>query len=237
MNRKNRVKRIALKEVDSTNEYAKFLREKTQDKKRNIIITAKRQTLGRGTKGRSFSSQKGGVYLTYLRYFQGFEAKRAFEIMASAAVAVCKTLESFGLSPVIKWANDVHVNGKKISGILTENSFGGNQVQNSIVGIGLNVNNELEKELHAIATTMREAMGKKVDLRKVIKRLMDNLQSPFFMDEYLSRLGYMGRRVELVFGDERVPATLLSVDTEGVLTAEVGGEERRFSAAEISVIL
>ena len=78
---------------------------------------------------------------------------------------------------------------------------------------------------------------KKVDLRKVIKRLMDNLQSPFFMDEYLSRLGYMGRRVELVFGDERVPATLLSVDNEGVLTAEVGGEKRRFSAAEISVIL
>ena len=57
------------------------------------------------------------------------------------------------------------------------------------------------------------------------------------MDEYLSRLGYMGRRVELLFGNERVPATLLSVDSEGILTVETGGEERRFSSAEISVVL
>ena len=237
MNVKKRVKRIALREVDSTNEYAKSLRAEGQGVVEDTIITAKRQTAGRGTKGRSFSSGKGGVYLTYLRVFEDFAAKRAFEIMASAAVAVCKTLESFGLSPVIKWANDVHVNGKKISGILTENTFSGDRVQNSVVGIGLNVNNALETELQGIATTMREAIGKRLCLRKVTKRLMENLQAPFVMEDYLSRLGYMGRRVELVFGDERVPATLLFVDNEGVLTVEINGEERRFSAAEISVIL
>lgn len=235
MNTKKRVKRIVLREVDSTNEYAKSLRASGRNE--DVIITAKRQTAGRGTKGRSFSSGEGGVYLTYLRFFEDFEAKRAFEIMASAAVAVCKTLESFGFSPVIKWANDVHVNGKKICGILTENTFCGDKVQSSIVGVGLNVNNLLESELQSIATTMRQEMGGRICLRRVLRRLIENLQGSFSMNEYLSRLGYMGRRVELLFGDERVPATLLSVDNEGILTVERDGEEKRFSAAEISVIL
>jgi BirA family biotin operon repressor/biotin-[acetyl-CoA-carboxylase] ligase len=235
MNAKKQVRRIVLKEVDSTNEYAKSLR--ADGCQEDVIITAKRQTAGRGTKGRSFSSRKGGVYLTYLRFLEDFETKRAFEIMASAAVAVCKTLETFGLSPVIKWANDVHVNGKKICGILTENTFGGGKVQSSIVGIGLNVNNLLETELQTIATTMRQEKGKRVCLRRVLRCLMGNLQAPFCMDEYLTRLGYMGRRVELLLGNERVPATLLSVDSEGILTVETGGEERRFSSAEISVVL
>ena len=235
MNAKKRVKRIALKEIDSTNNYAKSLR--ADGFAQDVIITAKRQTAGRGTKGRSFSSQAGGVYLTYLRFFENFEAKRAFEIMASAAVAVCKTLESLGLSPVIKWANDVHVNGKKICGVLTENVFSGAFVQCSVVGVGLNVNNLLEEELQAIATTMRAEQGKRVCLRQVIKRLTGYLQAPFCMDDYLSRLGYMGRRAELIFGDERIPATLLSVDCEGILTVETSEGQKRFSAAEISVIL
>ena len=235
MNVKKQAKRIALKAVDSTNEYAKSLR--AEGCLEDVIITAKRQTAGKGTKGRSFSSKKGGVYLTYLRFFEDFEAKRAFEIMASAAVAVCKTLETFGLSPVIKWANDVHVNGKKICGILTENTFGGDKLQSSIVGVGLNVNNLLEEELQTIATTMRQEKGKRICLRRVLRVLTENLQGSFCMDEYLSRLGYMGRRVELLLGDERVPATLVSVDNEGILTVEMKGEQTRFSAAEISVIL
>ena len=235
MNVKKQAKQIALKAVDSTNEYAKSLR--AEGCLEDVIITAKRQTAGRGTKGRSFSSKKGGVYLTYLRFFEDFEAKRAFEIMASAAVAVCKTLETFGLSPVIKWANDVHVSGKKICGILTENTFGGDKLQSSIVGVGLNVNNLLEEELQTIATTMRQEKGKRICLRRVLRVLTENLQGSFCMDEYLSRLGYMGRRVELLLGDERVPATLVSVDNEGILTVEIKGERTRFSAAEISVIL
>jgi BirA family biotin operon repressor/biotin-[acetyl-CoA-carboxylase] ligase len=235
MNTKKSVRWIALKEVGSTNEYAKSLR--AEGCVENVMITAKRQTAGRGTKGRSFSSKKGGVYLTYLRFCEDFEAKRACEIMASAAVAVCKTLESFGLSPVIKWANAVHVNGKKISGILTENIFSGDKVQSSIVGVGLNVNNLLERELQTIATTIRQEMGKRICLRRVLRRLMDNLQAPFSMDEYLSRLGYMGRRVELLLGDERVPATLLSIDDEGRLLADIRGEERTFSSAEVSIWL
>jgi len=57
------------------------------------------------------------------------------------------------------------------------------------------------------------------------------------VDEYLARIGYMGRQVTVVFGEERLPATLLSVDNEGGLWVEIDGEKRRFTAAEISLQL
>ena len=230
---KKRIKRISLKEVASTNDYAKARRGLGED----LIVTAKRQTGGRGTKGRSFVSEKGGVYLTALRFYEEYPAKQAFGLMASAAVAVCKTLESFGIKPVIKWANDIHVNGKKICGILVENTFSGENIRCAVTGIGLNVNNCLPDELKEIATTLREETGKKLSVKGVIKRLIANLQENYPVEEYLNRLGYMGRRVELVLGDERVPATLLCVDNEGRLWAETDGKKRGFVAAEVSVIL
>lgn len=233
MNKKKRIKSIVLKEVASTNDYAKARREFGED----IIVTAKRQTGGRGTKGRSFVSDEGGVYLSALRFYENYPAKRAFEEMASAAVAVCKTLESYGVKPVIKWANDVHVNGKKICGILVENTFSGENIRCSVTGIGVNVNNRLPDELRGIATTLREEIGKKVSVGGVTRRLKAHLQERYPVEEYLERLGYMGRSVELNFGDERVPATLLCVDNEGKLWAEVNGEKRGFVAAEVSVIL
>ena len=220
-------------EIPSTNDYAK---EKRVDGK-DLIVTAERQTGGRGTKGRSFCSNVGGVYLTSLRFYQDFPARRAFEVMASAAVAVCKTLESFGVNPVIKWANDIHVNGKKICGILTENTFSGENLRCAVIGIGINVRNALPDELTRIATTLCKERSKRISVRKVTKRLIENLSVLYPVEEYLARLGYMGRSVELILGDERVPATLLSVDKEGGLWVEMNGESKRFTAAEVSVVL
>lgn len=230
---KNRIKRVAFKEIPSTNDYAKEKRAEGRD----LIVTAKRQTGGRGTKGRSFVSDEGGVYLTSLRFYEKFPANRAFEMMASAAVAVCKTLEGYGLKPAIKWANDIHVNGKKICGILTENTFSGEYLTCAVVGIGINVYNRLPSELIDIATTIRTETGKRYSVGKVTKKLIENLSVFYPVEEYLARLGYMGRSAELILGDERVPATLLSVDKDGGLWVEIGGEKKRFTAAEVSLFL
>lgn len=224
-------KRVHFSEIASTNEYAKLLRCEGE----NLVITAQRQTGGRGTKGRSFSSEMGGVYLSALTFYRDFSAKRAFEIMAGAAVAVCRTLRAYSLAPVIKWANDIHVNGKKICGILIENVFSGGNVASSIVGIGLNVNNTLPNELASIATTVQKEIGRSLDVEEVTARLIDELGKGATMDEYRVYLGYLGREVTLLFGDERIPATILSVDDGGALHVKVNGEERIFHAAEVSV--
>lgn len=221
-------------EIASTNEYVK---EKRKDRQNRIAI-AYRQSGGKGTKGRSFSSETGGVYLSVLTFYENFPAKDAFLIMANAAAAVVKTLESFGFSPVIKWANDIFVDGKKICGILIENTFSGQNVDSSVVGIGLNVNNELPAELLDIATTMSKAGKKEFDRKQVEKRLIEELKKTHTVDEYLQYVGFMGKKATLVCGETAKKVTLVSVDKQGGLTVLTErGEEERFVAAEISIRL
>ncbi len=227
---KNSDMRIALDELPSTNDYAKEKRGEGKP----LFITAKRQSGGRGTKGRSFSSGEGGVYLSWLRFPKKLSAKRAFTVMSGAAVAVCETLRAYGLSPCVKWPNDIHVNGKKICGILIENTFSGGYIASSVVGVGLNVTNELPAELNEIATTMQRE-GVAPPVKEVIERLIANLQREYTMENYRGYLGYVGREITLLTGSQRIPATLLSVTDEGNLAVEIDGEYQEIAAAEVSV--
>ena len=231
MNEKNSVKIEYFDEIASTQDYVKEKRCFGED----LIAIAKRQTGGKGTKGRSFSSQLGGVYLTKLTFYENLPTKEGFKIMSGTAVAVCKTLESFGLKPVIKWPNDVFINGKKICGILIENTFSGVKIVNSVVGIGLNVYNELPEELKDIATTMYQERGKIFSVEQVTRKLIAELTQSNDMQEYQKRIGYLGEQVSLLIGDKRIPATLLSVDELGGLWVEIEDEKKRFASAEVSV--
>ena len=224
-------KRYHFEEIQSTNDYAKTL----LDKGENAIILASKQWGGRGTKGRSFSSNEGGVYVTKLDFYQNFPAKKAFEIMAKTATAVCKTLEDYSLSPCIKWPNDIYVSDKKICGILIENAFRGKEISHSIVGVGLNVNNQLESELSDIAVTMQQLLNIPLSPALVAEKLITYLQADFCMQEYLDRIGYLNKKITLLLGEERISATCISVDEEGGLTVEIDGEKRRVTTAEVSL--
>lgn len=217
-------------ELESTQDYAKSKRDLGE----NRIVLARRQTKGKGTKGRSFESDMGGIYLSKLTFYTDFLAKKAFQIMASAATSVCVTLRRFGLKPTIKWPNDVFVNGKKICGILIENTLSGEKIRASVVGIGLNVNNGFSPALNEIAVNMQTAAGKSFSVEDVEACLLEELCVERSMEEYLSFVGYMGEKALLIFGDERIPGRLLSVDDSGGLWVEINGKSRRLTAAEVS---
>ncbi len=231
MNCGNKAKCLHFNTLPSTQDYAKEQRAGGV----NLVVTAAEQTGGKGTKGRSFSSQTGGVYLSKLTFYENLTVKNAFQIMIGAAVAVCETLRFYGLKPLIKWPNDIWVNDKKICGILIENVLSGDKVRSSVVGIGLNVLNDLPEELTEIATTMRLEMGATPTAEEVTARLIEELEKIRTMDDYRAYLGYMGREAILLSGDERVHGRLISVDDEGGLQVEIDGKPRRFTAAEVSV--
>lgn len=237
---KNQTKKIKVKKygcISSTQEYAEKMKPYGED----VIITADRQSGGKGTKGRSFSSEKGGVYLSVLRFYENLPAKDAFLIMAGTCAAVCKTLEAGGLQPKIKWPNDVFVGGKKICGILTENTFSGENVLCSLSGIGINVDNVLPDELDDIATSVLRETGKKQSVKKWRERLIENLnfslcdesKSEVF-GEYEKRLGFIGENVSVVTESGRFLARILGVDETGRLRVLAGGEEKTYSAAEVT---
>lgn len=233
MKMENQIKRVHFTDLPSTQDYAK---ERRRDGV-SLIVTADKQSGGKGTKGRDFSSLEGGVYLSKLSFFENFPAKDAFLIMARTATAVCETLRFYGLQPLIKWPNDIWVRDKKICGILIENVFGGDRIVSSVVGIGLNVNNSLPEDLQPIATTMYAETGKTHSVDEVRERLIAELDKERGIDEYRAYIGYMGRQATLILGDERVHGTLIAVGDRGDLTVEINGERRVLTAAEVSVRL
>ena len=226
------MKIIELEEVDSTNNFCK--RYKGVE---DITVTAARQSGGRGTKGRSFSSEEGGLYVSVMRFYKNFPAENAFKIMLSACVAVCKTLENFGVSPVIRWANDVLVNGKKICGTLIENTFSGAYITRSIVGIGINVNNTIPAELEKIATTLSAELNREIKVFAVKEAILRNLEKDYSVIDYKKYINWLGKEVTLKLGEESITAIALDIAEDGRLIVDINGEIKKISSAEVSLRL
>ncbi len=219
-----------LNEIDSTNLYIKRYLSSGQD----VVVCARTQSEGRGTKGRSFLSQKGGVYLSKLTFYDKLPAQEGFAVMRNAAVAVCRTLKKYGVQPQIKWPNDILVNGKKLCGILIENVFSGNALRASIVGIGLNVTNDVSP-LSEIATSILQETGKVYGVDEVTQELIKQLDLSSTVEEYRSFVHFLGKEVRVTEGENEYLATALSIEEDGRLRIRADAGEKVLSAAEISL--
>ena len=221
------MKIIRYKKLASTQEKAKKLK-RAED---FTVVVADRQTSGKGTKGRSFSSSLGGLYLSVIRLYP-CEAKEAFSIMVSSAVAVIKTLKAFGVSAKIKWPNDIYLCGKKLCGILIENTVSGEEISKSVVGIGINVNSEIPKDLKEIAISLKEILNAELDLKSVLATLLYNLTLDFGIDEYKKHSFVLGKEITVIKGEEVYKAVAKDVSEKGELILESG---EILSSAEVSI--
>ena len=220
------IKKIYFDEIDSTNDYAV-----SHDEPSDFAVIAKRQTGGKGTKGRSFSSETGGAYLTLVRYYP-LKAENSFKIMASSCLAVAKTLGVYRINASVKWANDVLVGAKKICGILIKNSFEGEYVKKSVIGIGVNLNNEIPKELSDVAVTAKELINREIDTDEFIDRLIENLYEDYSMDEYRSKNIVLGKEIKVIEGEKTYYAKAAGIADNGNLILSDG---RILSYGEVSI--
>lgn len=202
--------------LPSTNDYCE-----TREFGEDTAIIAREQTGGKGTKGRSFSSPRGGVYLSLVRYYP-CKAENSFSLMIASCMAVVKTLELYGVRAGVKWPNDVFLNGKKICGILIKNSFEGENVKKSITGIGVNVNNDIPKDLADIAINLKSVVGE-VDIDEFYKRLIENLYADYSVDEYRSRNIVLGKEITVIKNGESKKAVAEDIAADGSLVLK-GGE-------------
>lgn len=134
---KNKLNFINLELCESTNDELYSLARSGAPA--GTVVTARMQTGGKGTKGRSFHSpQKTGIYMSVL--LRGVSSSRILDVTPLAAVAVSKTLDELcGVRTNIKWVNDIYLNRKKVCGILTQAETVEKNVNFIIVGIGINL--------------------------------------------------------------------------------------------------
>ncbi len=189
-------------------------------------VLAEEQTAGRGRLGRSWVSPAGkNLYLTLVMR-PAARRLRALSIVSPLAIAEALE-EAVGLSSRIKWPNDVLVGGRKIAGILIETELAGDAVKHALVGIGLNVNFDVEAqpEIADIATSVRRELGHDASREELLAALLNAFEARYaqalegdapFRD-WRSRLETLGRRVHATLGDRVEEGVAEDVDAEGNL--------------------
>ena len=133
---------VRLDETSSTNTELKLLQQKNPLPEGSMVMT-EFQTSGRGQAGNSWYSGKGkNLLFSFLLYPRFIQAKDQFIISRIVSLAIIRVLQQYTENITIKWPNDIYWNDKKIAGILIENSLMGQHIEYTIVGIGLNVNED-----------------------------------------------------------------------------------------------
>lgn len=233
-------------EVSSTNA---LLKKQVKTANEGRIIIADSQTDGRGRFERKFFSPKGcGIYMSILLK-PLLEPQKSVLITAAAAAAVAKAAEKLsGKKTEIKWVNDVLVDNLKVCGILTEGAINSSgNFDWAILGIGINAytpENGFDSKIKGIAGAVFDEH--KADLRNqlcaeiinIFTEFYSDLENLTFFDEYNSRMAVKDKEIDVIKGENIIPARALSIDENCRLLVEYKNGEREYlSSGEISIKL
>lgn len=214
------------------------------------------QTAGRGQgPNRWHASHGANLLLSLIVYPDHLSVDRLFVLTQLSGLAVADTVRQFLPAALadtvrVKWPNDVYVGDRKIAGILVQNGLRGKAVSWSVLGIGLNVNEQdFPPELSATATSLFALLDQAVDRQLVLAALFANLSAYYNLThpdrlrqletayhQQLYRLNLPGRYREVATG-ETFFAILRGVDQSGQLRLErAEGGERVFSLREVRFV-
>lgn len=244
----SRIKVYSFDTVDSTNEIAKDLAANGCDE--GVVVCAERQTAGKGRLGRSFLSERGGVYFSVVLRPQK-EACDTLFITVAAAVAAARAIEHVsGNNCEIKWVNDIYINGKKVCGILTEGTFdeSGN-LNYAILGVGVNLfmpKNGFPKNLplansvfnkdSKIVFKNRKKESFIAEFIKVFFEFCDNLSQKEFIEEYRQRSFLTGKEIYYTKEGNTYKGVAVGIDDDANLIVKNGDKEEKLSHGEIQII-
>jgi BirA family transcriptional regulator, biotin operon repressor / biotin---[acetyl-CoA-carboxylase] ligase len=217
---------IQLKDIDSTNNYARLLIE---DKKLDTetVIFANHQSHGRGQQENKWASEPGkNLTATVVLFPNYLKAEKQFYLSIAVSLAITELLKSEKIDSEIKWPNDIHAGGKKIAGILIENSVINDILLYSIIGIGLNVNQQIFNDLPG-ATSMKNLTGTEFDLNRLPDRLLlclekqiEKLKKNKFQDlkrEYIRKLYKFEKEGRFSSNSQIFTGKIVDVDENGCL--------------------
>ena len=178
------MKIIRFKKIDSTNKYLQNLLEEGKDIADNVVVT-EFQTSGKGQGKNVWESEAGKNLLFSIALDMSFlRAESQFVLTQMVSVAMINVMKNYlpEESLFIKWPNDIYFNDKKIAGILIKNEIKGMMMGTSIIGIGLNVNQESFDENLPNPISMKMITGKDYDLEEIFwdicSRLISFSQQP-----------------------------------------------------------
>jgi len=191
------------------------------------VVIAERQSSGRGRLKRKWVSADGGLYFTMV-IRPDISPVLSFNINFLCSLVLAKTLRKmFGIEAAVKWPNDILVDGKKLSGMLSEMETEADMVSFINVGIGLNVNNDPTKDEPG-ACSLKGILGKPVPRKEILSIFLDQLESKVMeggfenvVSEWKKYTITINRHVKIVTNKEVSEGFAVDVDDSGALILEL----------------
>lgn len=233
--------------TDSTNNCIKKLAEEGAG--HGTLAVADLQEAGKGRRGRTWFSPSGtGIWMSVLLKPE-FGPEKASMITLVSALAVAGAIrEVSGLNALIKWPNDIVVNGKKVCGILTEMSVEADYIKYVVCGIGINVNHtEFPEDISATATSLAIEKGGQLRRAELIAKVWEKFEKYYesfsqrldmsgLLDEYNDILVNMNSEVRVIDPKGEWCGRALGINAHGSLMVEkTDGQIEEVYSGEVSV--
>ncbi len=221
---------IHLEEIDSTNNY---LKEHCSSLPHGTIVTAGRQTAGRGRFNRKWESQEGGLYFSVLIKPRQTDFWPNFTQLMG--LSLCRAIERLYPHTYLKWPNDVLADGKKLCGILSEGVLSGGKLEGMIIGTGVNVGQKTLPDVGQPAASLY-MLGVQADKNLLLQDIMQYFWQDYpaveaqgfavICEPYKKRFPFIGKEIAVKNGEKPLFGTVRDVSGRGtLLLATAGGLE------------
>ena len=234
--------------LDSTSETAEnwILQERAQE---GSAVLADYQTRGQGMAGNTWESEAGkNLLVSFVLYPVFLPAEEQFMINKFVSLAVKECVRNLsGLSEIsVKWPNDVYAGNRKIAGILSRSSIRGREIEYTVAGIGLNVNQEIFDTYFPEAVSLKMLTGKEFEISRVLQLLGAGLEKYYIMlgqgmkkeiDQlYLDSLYRFNREAGFASGGKRFEGIIKGVNRYGFLIVSIDGTEKEFDIKDVQFL-
>lgn len=244
---------IHIEETDSTNQWLRrefsagklevYCRETGSLVPVNsVAVVADYQTAGRGCASNSWESERGqNLLFSMLIHPKEIPASRQFHISMAVSLAICEALGQYVGDLSIKWPNDIYWRDGKICGILIENTLQGSAIKDSIIGVGVNVNQRRFLSDAPNPVSLWQICEQETDREKLLQEILDSFE------HYLHRRDIKAQYCSMLYrrngfypyADKNgvFMAEIMDVEDDGhLLLHDDNGQQRRYAFKEVSFI-
>ncbi len=231
--------------LSSTNDYSwELLSDKSLPD--GTVVWTPFQTQGKGQRGKSWLAEEGKSLSFSIIFKPKVSVFQQYYLNKAISLGVCEGITFLGLNSKIKWPNDIYVGDKKVAGILIENSLRGSLLQESVVGVGVNVNqDDFTKDLPN-PVSLKQVLQKTFDIEFLLKEICFYIEKRYMQfkaghfekidADYHSVLYRYEKIQTFQVGNERFEAQILGVDKTGKIKLLHDGDLVVYAIGEVDFI-
>jgi BirA family biotin operon repressor/biotin-[acetyl-CoA-carboxylase] ligase len=235
---------------DSTDSTQNFAMEiASNDKENGTVVISKKQTGGRGRMKRKWKSPTGGIWMSIIIHPK-FDVSYTTLVPIATSLALCMAIEKIlKIKPELKWPNDVTLKGKKVAGVLVDTSIISNEIENVVLGIGIN----FKIKPHELASTIKKTpnfygvttlVKKNEKALPLVQQFLYELENVFQLinsrrikkikSEWTKRSSTIGRNVSIITGEGNVNGKAVKIDSDGALIISKGKKAEKILVGDIT---